>query len=151
MTPSEIEPSTFWLVAQCLSLLRHCVPHLCRVFTIIYLKPTVFLGCRVYCWNYFVAHIIPHSECFVLLNQYIPKYVCSAQCDCDLQFLDFVLSGCITQIFSKRFWDGSIRSYFYTFLKLYKRCIYIARSLYFRITWSFNTTVLVTTRLHSQL
>jgi hypothetical protein len=28
MTPSEIEPATFSLVAQCLSQLRHCVPHI---------------------------------------------------------------------------------------------------------------------------
>jgi hypothetical protein len=27
MTPSEIEPATFWLVAQCLNELRQLVPH----------------------------------------------------------------------------------------------------------------------------
>jgi hypothetical protein len=26
MTPSEIEPATFWLEVQCLNQLRHCVP-----------------------------------------------------------------------------------------------------------------------------
>jgi hypothetical protein len=28
--PTEIEPATFWLVAQCLKQLRHCVPLLIR-------------------------------------------------------------------------------------------------------------------------
>jgi len=33
MTPSRIEPATFWLVAQCLNHLRHCVSVYTRIYT----------------------------------------------------------------------------------------------------------------------
>jgi hypothetical protein len=35
MTPLEIEPTTFWLVTQCLNQLRHCVPRVITVETIV--------------------------------------------------------------------------------------------------------------------
>ena len=36
MTPSGIEPATFWLVAQCLSQLRHRGPRCCSKYWIIF-------------------------------------------------------------------------------------------------------------------
>ena len=56
--------------------------HLCRVFTIVHLKPTMFLGYTVlqmFC-SYNALYAISHVQCFVLPYQHLPKYVCSAQC-----------------------------------------------------------------------
>jgi len=73
------------------------VSPLCRVFSITYLKQTMFLEyvilklfsiynlCNIKC--YFALKI-----CFVPLHSHFPQYVCSAQYGCFLQFLNFVLS-----------------------------------------------------------
>jgi hypothetical protein len=63
-----------------------------------------------------------------------PNYVCSAQYDCFLQFLDFVLSRYVAQVFSEWFWDGSvvpIITGIASVITFHMRCISIVRSLYY--------------------
>jgi hypothetical protein len=43
MTPTGIESATFWLVAQCLNQLRHCMPLLRDKFDSIQLEPCVMV------------------------------------------------------------------------------------------------------------
>ena len=47
------------------------------------------------------AYIISSSvESIVLLHKYFPQYLCSAQYDCFLEFLDFMVSWYVAHIFS---------------------------------------------------
>jgi hypothetical protein len=48
---------------------------------------------------YGICNVISHEECSVLLHQYFPKCVFSAQYGCFLYFLDFVLSSMFSGLF----------------------------------------------------
>ena len=71
------------------------LPPLCRVFTIICLKQTMFPGYIVCSYPVFTIYatcnVASHVKSFVLLHQSFLKYVCSAQCGGFL-FLYFVFS-----------------------------------------------------------
>ena len=57
---------------------------LCRVFILIFLRQTISLGntvLQLFCCAYIVSFSI---ESIVLLHQYFPQYVCSAQYACFL-------------------------------------------------------------------
>jgi len=51
-----------------------------------------------YSWCYIVSSSV---ESIVLLHKYFPKYVCSAQYGCFLEFLDFMFSRYVAHVFSE--------------------------------------------------
>jgi len=77
----------------------------CRIFTIPYLKHAMSVRCKVlqlFCiCNCTTCSVISHGKCFVLLLEYFPKYVFSAQYGCLLYFLDFMFSRYVAQVISE--------------------------------------------------
>ena len=57
--------------------------HLCRVFTIVHLKPTMFLGYTALqifsSYSLWYMYAVSHVNCFVLPHHHFLKCVCSAQ------------------------------------------------------------------------
>ena len=81
------------------------------------------------------CNVISHVECFVLFHHCFPRYMCSVQYGCFLQFPHFVLSLYFAQVLYTLLGYCSSCPIYYWYKYLFTfhaRCISIARSLYFR-------------------
>ena len=126
---------------------------LCLVYTIVYLKPTTLLGytaLQMFCsYSLWYMDAVSHANCFVLPHQHFLKCVCVCVCAVPsffFQFLDFMLTRYVAQVFSEWFGDGPVVSLItrITFaFAFHMRWISIVRSLYFGMfSASFVTTFL---------
>ena len=129
---------THFCVLLLLLLLLLYLSPLCRVFTIIYLQKTMFLG-----YTYSVAAVlylqsVLHVMLFRPWNMFCTfTLVLSEICvHCPIWlffgFLDFVLSPYVVQVLSEWFWDGITFGF-----TLHMRWISIIRSLYFRLYYYY--------------
>ena len=75
----------------------------CKVFTVLYLKQTMYLGyivLQLFC-TYNLRYMLCYfarEVCLVLLHQHLPQFVRSAQYGCFLWFFNFELSRYVAQL-----------------------------------------------------
>ena len=92
----------------------------------------------------FMVLVLSVTVLNLLLHKYFPKYVCTAQYGCFLEFLDFMFSVMLLTYFLNAFEIVPVALiitgiiFVFTF---HMRCISIVRSLYFRI---FSASFLIT-------
>ena len=113
---------------------------LCRVLILIFLRQTISLGntvlqlfCCYYSWCLYLSSSV---ESIVLLHQCFPKYVCSAQYDCFLEFLDLCFPGMLLTYFLNDFEIVPVAPIIIgiTFVFTFQMpCISIVRSFYLKI------------------